>query len=339
MSTFNIAIWNYSYYAPNMLYLLIGVPVLIFLWDYFHRKDTGQLKFTGSDTEQLSIKGGNVILFRWLIAVLYGLGLLCFVTLTAKPYHPEFDPPKIDYKNGIDIILAIDASGSMMAEDLTPNRLEATKKVAKEFVDSRKGDRVGLVVFEGEAYSACPATIDYEALKQQITDIQPGRVDPGTAIGMGLGVAVTRLRSDSLKSKVIILLTDGMNNAGTIEPMEAAQLAKNKNCRVYTIGAGSNGGEAVPINTPFGMQYTEVEIDEVTLKAIADRTGGKYFRATDTESLSAIYNEIDKLEKRKIESDYMGAQPPLTLFPFFFWGILFSLAAWSIQHWKFKLDD
>jgi len=334
MSAFDIDFWNYSYYAPNMLYLLIGVPVLIFLWDYFHRKDIGQLKFTGSDTEQLSIKGGNVLVFRWIIATLYGLGLLCFVSLTAKPYHPEFDPPKIDYKNGIDIILAIDASGSMLAEDLVPNRLEATKKVAKEFVDSRKGDRVGLVVFEGEAYSACPATIDYEALKQQITDIQPDRVAPGTAIGMGLGVAVTRLRSDSLKSKVIILLTDGMNNSGTIEPMEAAQLAKNKNCRVYTIGAGSNGGS----QDPFGA-YMDVEIDEVTLKAIADRTGGKYFRATDTESLSEIYQEIDQLEKRKIEADYMGAQPPLTLFPFFFWGILFSIVAWSIQHWKFKLDD
>lgn len=324
-----------------MLYLLLAVPLIIFVWDWLHRKEQGQLKFSGSDQEQLAIKGGYVLLFRSIIAVFYALGLACFLVLTAKPYHPDFDPPKIDYKNGIDIILVIDASGSMLSTDLEPNRLEATKEVAKRFVDSRKGDRVGLVVFEGEAYSACPATLDYEALKEQITNIQPDRVSPGTAIGMGLGVAVTRLRSDSIKSKVIILLTDGMNNAGSIEPMEAAQLAKNKNCKVYTIGAGANGIANSPQTTPFGIEYvpTAVEIDEPTLKAIAEKTGGKYFRATDKQSLASIYSEIDRLEKRKMEDNFLGSQPPLTLFPFFFWGLLFTLIAWSVQRWKFTLDD
>ena len=341
MSTFNIAVWEYSFYAPNMLYLLIAVPLIIFAWDWLHRRDQGHLKFAGSDKEQMTIKGGYVMLFRIIIAVFYGLGFACFIIATARPYHPEFDPPKIDYKNGIDIILAIDASGSMLSEDLEPNRLEATKQVAKEFVDSRKGDRVGLVVFEGEAYSACPATLDYDALKQQITAIQPERVAPGTAIGMGLGVAVTRLRSDSIKSKVIILLTDGMNNAGTIEPMEAAELAKQKHCKVYTIGAGSNGLAPTPVPTPFGVQYQQqaVEIDEPTLKAIAKETGGKYFRATDRNSLREVYREIDHLEKRKMEDNYIGTQPPMTLFPFFFWGIVFLIIAWSVQRWKFTLDD
>lgn len=341
MNTFNIAIWEYSFYAENMLYLLIAVPLIIFAWDWLHRRDQGQLKFAGSDKEQMTIKGGYVMLFRIIIAVFYALGFACFIVATARPYHPEFDPPKIDYKNGIDIILAIDASGSMLSEDLEPNRLEATKQVAKEFVDSRKGDRVGLVVFEGEAYSACPATLDYDALKQQITAIQPERVAPGTAIGMGLGVAVTRLRSDSIKSKVIILLTDGMNNAGTIEPMEAAELARQKHCKVYTIGAGSTGLAPTPVPTPFGVQYQQqaVEIDEPTLKAIAKETGGKYFRATDKSSLRDVYLEIDRLEKRKMEDNYIGTQPPMTLFPFFFWGIVFLVIAWSIQRWKFTLDD
>ncbi len=341
MNTFNIAIWEYSFYAPGILYLLVLVPIVVFFWDWLHRRDQGQLKFSGSDQEQSMIKGGYVLVFRLIIAVFYGLGITMLITAAAKPYHPNFDPPKINYKNGIDIILVIDASGSMLSEDLEPNRLEATKTVAKEFVDSRKGDRVGLVVFEGEAYSACPATIDYEALKEQITNIQPDRVAGGTAIGMGLGVAVTRLRSDSLKSKVIILLTDGMNNAGTIEPMEAAALAKNKNCKVYTIGAGSNGMAPTPVPTPFGIEYQQqaAEIDEPTLKAIAKETGGKYFRATDRNSLRSVYTEIDRLEKRKIEDNYVGTQPPMTLFPFFFWGILFLIIAWSVQRWKFTLDD
>ncbi len=341
MITFNILIWEYSFYLYNVLWCMIAVPFVILLWDYLHRKGQGQLKFSRSDQEQLSVKAGTVALFRISISTFYGLGLCLLVAALAQPYHPSYDPPKIDYKNGIDIILAIDASGSMLSQDLEPNRLEAAKSVALKFVDSRKGDRVGLVVYEGEAYTACPATLDYEALKNQIKDIQPDRVAPGTAIGNGLGVAVTRLRSDSLQSKIIILLTDGSNNAGTIEPIEAAHLAKKKNCRVYTIGAGSNGMAPSPVQTPWGIEYQQmpVEIDETTLKNIASITGGQYFRATDTKSLGKIYDEIDKLEKRKMEDQHIGAEPPLTLFPFFFWALVFFLIAWGLQRWKFALDD
>lgn len=338
---FNIFIWEYNFYQTPWLWALLGIPVLFFLWDWLQRKGNGQLKFTRSESEQQQIKTGWVRYIRWAVSGLYALSLSMLVITLAEPYNVNYDPPKIDYKNGIDIILAIDASGSMLAQDFQPNRLEAAKDVAQQFVDSRKGDRIGLVVYEGEAYTACPATLDYKLLKEQIEQIAPDQVEPGTAIGNGLGVAVTRLRSDSLKSKVIILLTDGSNNAGSIEPLDAARLAKAKNCRVYTIGVGTSGLAPTPIETPFGIVYENlpVEIDENTLKAIANETGGKYFRAKDETGLKNIYKEIDQLEKRKMEDQHIAAEPPLTLMPFFVWTIIFALGAWILQRLKFKLDD
>lgn len=342
MSTsFNIAIWEFGFYAPQRLWWLLAIPVVLFLWDFMYRKGNGQLKFSRQDQEQTAIKTGWVPWIRASIGFFYALSFSCIVITLAEPYNVNIDPPKIDYKNGIDIILAIDASGSMLSQDLQPNRLEAAKKVAQEFVDHRKGDRIGLVVYEGEAYTACPATLDYEMLKNRIAEIESGTIAPETAIGNGLGVAVTRLRNDSLPSKVIILLTDGSNTAGTITPLEAAELAKAKNCRVYTIGVGSDGTAPSPVQTPFGIEYIQmpVEIDEVTLQKIAKMTDGKYFRATDEKSLRSIYSEIDKLEKRKMEDQHMSSEPPLTVFPFIFWGLVFLLIGWAIQRWKFRLDD
>lgn len=337
----NIAVWEYDFYAPHWLWGLLLVPVIFGLHYYLNRHHAGHLRFSRSESEQHEMGTGWVRYFRWGIIVLQGFAVSCMIVALAKPYHSEYDPPKIDYKNGIDIILSIDASASMLAQDFQPNRLEAAKTVAQKFVDTRKGDRVGLVVYEGEAVTACPATLDYAMLKKQIADVQPGYLEPGTAVGNGLGVAVTRLRSDSLKSKVIILLTDGSNNAGTIEPMDAARLAKAKNCRVYTIGVGSQGLAPTPVMTPFGISYEnlEVEIDESTLKAIADETGGKYFRATDEQSLSTIYGEIDKLEKRKMEDLHFGAEPPVTILPFLMWAIFALMTAWVVNSIKFKLDD
>lgn len=336
----NICFWEYDFYNPRMLWVLLAIPIIFFLWEYLQKKRVGQLKYTRSEQEQLAYSIGWVRYIRWGINLFYAFSMACLVIALAEPYNSSIDPPKIDYKNGIDIILAIDASGSMLAQDFDPNRLEVAKRVAKKFVDSRKGDRVGLVVYEGEAYTACPATLDYKLLKEQITAIEPGFLEPGTAIGSGLGVAVTRLRSDSLPSKVIILLTDGSSNTGP-DPMEAAALAKQKKCKVYTIGVGANGMAPTPVQTPFGVIYQNVpvEIDEVILKEIAKLTNGKYFRAQDEKSLEKIYAEIDKLEKRKMEDQHLAAEPPLTLFPFFNWSILFSLIAWGVQRWKFKLDD
>lgn len=337
---FNICFWEYDFYNPHMLWFLFAIPVVLFFWEYLQKDRVGQLKYASSETEQLSYSVGWVRYVRWGINTCYALSMACLVLTLAEPYNTSIDPPRIDYKNGIDIILSIDASGSMLAQDFDPNRLEVAKRVAKKFVDSRKGDRIGLVVYEGEAYTACPATLDYKLLKEQITAIEPGFLEPGTAIGSGLGVAVTRLRSDSLPSKVIILLTDGSNNAGP-DPMEAAELAKQKKCKVYTIGVGANGMAPTPVSTPFGVVYQNmpVEIDEGILKEIASLTKGKYFRAQDEKSLEKIYSEIDKLEKRKMEDQHLAAEPPLTLFPFFIWSMLFSGIAWGVQRWKFKLDD
>lgn len=341
MRYINIFIWEYHFYAPQWLWALLVVPPIFVLWDYLQRKGYGQLQYARTEQEQQSLTIGWVKYVRWAVTTLYAFSVSLLIIAMAEPYHLSYDPPKIDYKNGIDIILSIDASGSMLAQDFSPNRLEVAKLMAQKFVDSRKGDRVGLVVYEGEAYTAVPATLDYKLLKEQIGLIEPGNLESGTAIGNGLGVAVTRLRSDSLKSKVIILLTDGSNNAGSIEPLEAAKLAKEKKCRVYTIGVGSRGMAPTPIETPFGIVYEQmpVEIDEQTLKTIADETDGKYFRATDESGLEKIYAEINQLEKRKMENQQFGIEPPLTLFPFFLWSILLVFGALLLQRLKFKLDD
>ena len=337
----NIAVWEYDFYAKPWFWLFLLVPAVFLGHYYLTRKRSGHLRFSRSESEQRTLGTGWVRYFRWTIALLQAFAVSLIITALARPYNANIDPPKIDYKNGIDIILSIDASGSMLAQDFQPNRLEAAKSVAQKFVDTRKGDRVGLVVYEGEAYTACPGTLDYTMLKKQIEEIEPGFLEPGTAVGNGLGVAVTRLRNDSLKSKVIILLTDGSNNAGTIEPMDAAELAREKHCRVYTIGVGSMGMAPTPVMTPYGISYESmpVEIDEATLQAIADETGGKYFRATDEKSLSTIYDEIDKLEKRKMEDAHFGSEPPVTILPFLLWAILALIVAWILNSIKFKLDD
>jgi len=206
---------------------------------------------------------------------------------------------------GVDIILTIDVSGSMTAQDFSPNRMEAAKEVATNFVDSRPTDRIGLVIFSGESFTLSPATTDKAVLKTQISNIHNGLLEDGTAIGSGLATSVDRLRSSKAKSKVVILLTDGMNNGGMIDPNTAKEIAKAEGVKVYTIGMGTDGYAPVPEQLPGGgtiMQREKVDIDEKLLTQIADETGGRYFRAKDNESLRNIYNEIDKLEKSKIET-------------------------------------
>jgi Ca-activated chloride channel family protein len=206
--------------------------------------------------------------------------------------------------DGVDIILAIDVSGSMLAQDFSPNRMEAAKEVAANFVDSRPTDRIGLVIFSGESFTLSPATTDKAVLKTQIYNIRSGLLEDGTAIGSGLATSVDRLRSSKSKSKVVILLTDGENNGGLIDPNTAKEIAKTEGIKVYTIGVGTDGYAPVPQQVSGGivMQREKVNIDEKLLKQIADETGGRYFRAKDNESLRNIYNEIDKLEKSRIET-------------------------------------
>jgi len=204
---------------------------------------------------------------------------------------------------GIDIVIAIDISGSMLAEDFKPNRLEASKEVADEFISKRPNDRIGLVVFSGESFTQCPLTTDHAILRNLFKDIKSGMIEDGTAIGMGLATGVNRLETSEAKSKVIILLTDGVNNSGLISPATAAEIAKSFGIRVYTIGVGTQGTAPYPFQTPYGIKYQQIQvkIDEVMLKEISDLTGGQYFRAVNKSSLEDIYEEIDKLEKSKIE--------------------------------------
>jgi len=207
------------------------------------------------------------------------------------------------YSEGIDIVLALDISGSMLAEDFQPNRIEAAKNVAQDFIGGRTNDRIGLVIFSGESFTQCPLTVDYEVLKTLIKPLKSGMIEDGTAIGLGLANAVNRLRESKAKSKVIILLTDGVNNRGEIDPITAAEIAKSFGIRVYTVGVGTIGEAPYPVQTPFGIRYqmVPVEIDEKVLKQVAEMTDGKYFRATDNKKLRAIYQEIDQLEKTRIE--------------------------------------
>jgi Ca-activated chloride channel family protein len=204
---------------------------------------------------------------------------------------------------GVDIMLAIDVSGSMLAEDFSPNRMEAAKKVASDFISGRTSDRIGIVVFSGESFTQCPLTIDHNILKTQIEAIKSGMLEDGTAIGEGLATAINRLKSSDAISKTIILLTDGVNNRGAIDPISAAELAKTFGIRVYTIGVGTMGMAPYPVQTPFGKQYVqeEVKIDEDMLKQVARSTDAQYFRATNKSSLQNIFQEIDKMEKSKIE--------------------------------------
>jgi Ca-activated chloride channel family protein len=207
------------------------------------------------------------------------------------------------YSEGIDIVLALDISSSMLAEDFRPNRIGAAKTVADEFIAGRPNDRIGLVIFSGESFTQCPLTTDHAVLRNLLKEIKSGMIEDGTAIGMGLANAVNRLKDSKAKSRVIILLTDGVNNRGSIDPVTAAQVAQTYGVRVYTIGVGTRGQAPYPFKTPFGIQYQNVpvEIDENMLQQVASLTGGKYYRATDNKKLRAIYDEIDQLEKIKIE--------------------------------------
>ncbi len=204
---------------------------------------------------------------------------------------------------GVDIVLCMDVSGSMTAQDFQPNRLEAAKKVAADFVNSRNNDRIGVVIFAGESFTQCPITTDHNVLISSIENIHNGLLEDGTAIGSGLGTSVDRLRNSKAKSRIIILLTDGVNNGGLIDPGTAKEIAKTFGIKVYTIGVGTEGYAPQPYNTPMGVQtqMVKVTIDEKLMKEIAVETGGKYFRAKDNNELSNIYADIDKLEKSKVE--------------------------------------
>lgn len=343
VGTLNIRFWEYDFFAPYWLWLLLLLPVVFFLlWKAEIRKP-GEWKYTGTVSSQKEYGSKFIHLIRKVLIVNMCLVLGLLIVAMAKPYNwNDHVDNNHDYKNGIDIILTIDISGSMLEVDFHPNRIEAAKKVAKEFVDGRNGDRIGLVAYAGAAYTACPATTDYTVLKKQIDALDCyANIEGGTAIGIGLGTAVTRLRNDSIPSKVIILLTDGSNNMGEISPDEAADLAKAKNVRVYTIGVGATSGGTVTVNTPFGAMQRPIDsdLDEKTLQRIAAKTDGKYFRATDEQSLRNIYAEIEKMEKRKIIDRHFQSEPPAMPQAFLGAALFLAILGWAVPRFLFRQND
>jgi len=289
-----------SFADPNLLFLLLLVPAMIAY--YIVKQHKASAAFHVPGLKQLEMAGSTFRNYlRHVLFALRTVGITLIIIALARPQATDkFQNVSTE---GIDIVLTLDISGSMLARDFKPDRLEASKDVATEFISGRPYDRIGLVVFSGESFTQCPLTTDHAVLINLMREVQSGMIEDGTAIGMGLANAVNRIKDSEAKSKVIILLTDGINNRGEIAPATAAGIAKTYGIRVYTIGVGTQGMAPYPVQTPFGIQYQNmpVEIDEAILKEIAQTTGGKYFRATDNNKLVQVYNEIDKLEKSKID--------------------------------------
>ena len=281
-------------------WLLLVIPVMTGIYIFFNTRRQTNVTFSSFENFTAYHPTFRQRL-KHLPFVLWCIACIAIITALARPQSSSGGQNVTT--EGIDIVMALDLSASMLAEDLKPNRIEAAKKVAEEFIDGRPTDRIGLVVFSGESFTQCPITSDHSVLKNLIGGLQSGMLADGTAIGEGLATAVNRIKSSKAKSKVIILLTDGVNNVGEVSPQTAGDIAKTFNIRVYTIGVGTQGMAPYPVRTPFGMQtqMVPVDIDEATLKSISAETGGKYFRATRTSELKEIYGEIDKMEKTKID--------------------------------------
>ncbi len=324
---------NISFGQPYFFYLLILIPVLI-IWKIIKGKSQqAAINISSIDGLQNISSWKNV--FHNTPFILRLLALTCIIVALARP-QTRNDEQNADGE-GIDIILCIDVSGSMTAQDFTPNRMEAAKKVAGDFVDQRLTDRIGIVIFSGESFTQCPLTTDHAVLKSQIEQIRNGLLEDGTAIGSGLATGVDRLRTSTSKSKVIILLTDGVNNSGLIDPSTAKEIAKVFKVKVYTIGVGTEGYAPTPVNTPLGviMQNEKVTIDEKLLQSIANETGGRYFRAKDNASLKNIYNEIDKLERSKVQIITFRRYAE-KFYPFVFAALLFLFLEILIKFTVFK---
>ena len=292
---FGIDTWR----NPDYLYLLLLIPLLVAWYIYRHGKSTPEFRFSALT----AFNGFPPTAKVWLRHSLFVLRMLVLALLIVALARPQAVSSKQNVNiEGIDIVIAADVSGSMLARDFTPDRIGAAKKIAAGFIDGRPNDRIGLVIFSGEAFTQAPLTTDHTMVKSLLKEIKSGMIQDGTAIGDGLATAVSRLKDSQARSKVIILLTDGVNNSGAIDPLSAAELAKMFGIRVYTIGIGTRGYAPYPVQTPFGikMQQMKVQIDETLLQKIANETGGKYFRAENNRKLQAIFKEIDKLEKTKI---------------------------------------
>lgn len=320
----------------ELLWLLLLIPAIIGWYVWKNKTYTAELKV--SSTANFSgLKKSWKQYMRHSPIVLRLLALALLIVVLARPQsRSSWKDVKTE---GIDIVMSLDISGSMLAKDFKPNRLEAAKDVAIDFIDSRPNDRIGLVIFSGESFTQCPLTTDHAVIKNLFSGIQTGMVRDGTAIGNGLATAVSRVKDSKAKSKVVILLTDGVNNQGSVAPLTAAEIAKAFGVRVYTIGVGTMGKALSPVamypDGSYQFGYADVNIDEKSLKEISDMTGGKYFRATDNSKLKDVYKEIDRLEKTIFEEKNFTNKAEHFL-PFAVSAALLLLLEFVLKNWVFK---
>ncbi len=290
-----------EYANGYFLWFLLIIPILVVWYIYRNSKKHADIQLSTTSVFEQSGKSMR----QYLIHGLFALRLLAVAALIIALARPYTSTKREDVSiEGIDIVMALDVSGSMLAMDLKPDRLEAAKNVAQDFINNRPNDRVGLVIFSGETFTQVPLTTDHSVVSSLFKDVKSGMIEDGTAIGDGLATAVNRLKDSDAISKVIILLTDGINNMGSVDPLSAAEIAKIYGVRIYTIGVGSRSTAPYPQYDAFGRKHIvdmEVEIDEELLQKVAEMTDGKYFRATSNKKLKAIYDEIDQLEKTKID--------------------------------------
>lgn len=317
---------------PKLLWLLVAIPLLIAYYVWRNRQGGASIIISSTDSLRMAPRTIRYYL-RHLPIALRIAALALLIVAVARPQSIEQESKTTS--EGIDIVLALDISGSMLARDFKPDRLAAAKEVASQFITTRTGDRIGLVVFAGEAFTQSPLTTDQATLQTLLGRIQSGVIEDGTAIGNGLATALNRLRESGSKSKVVILLTDGVNNQGQISPLTVADIAKELGVKVYTIGVGRNGTAPYPIFDERGREVqvvtTKVEIDEKVLREIADKTGGKYFRATDKLSLIETYNEINQMEKSRIERVEMTRTNEEYL-PFVLWALALLIIEFVVRH-------
>lgn len=324
--------WEFAHI--DFLWALLIIPVLIgwHIWRFW--KDRPTVSY--SNSSWLEEAGNNK---TWLIHLVFGLRTLAIALMIVGLARPQSSTKLQSITTeGIDIVLAMDISSSMLARDFDPNRLEAAKSVAIDFIKGRPNDRIGLVVYSGESFTQCPLTTDHDKLINLMSELKNGMIKDGTAIGMGLANAVNRLKESNAKSKVVILLTDGENTAGSIAPVTAAEIAATYGVRVYTIGVGTKGMAPMPYPDALGRisyQNAPVNIDEESLEEIADITDGQYFRATDNEKLEDIYQEIDTLEKTIIEETQFEKKSEEFL-PLVLWALGILIAEYLIRRFALK---
>ncbi len=331
-----MTLFGYDFAHPGFFFILLVIPLMIVWYVFTMNKSVPRVKISS-----LGIFGGaratGLQIFRHSLPLLRIIAIAALVLAFARPQSSE--SWQDSNTEGIDIIIAMDVSTSMLAKDFEPNRLDASKEVAQEFIKERRNDKIGLVVYEGQSFTQCPLTTDHRVLLSLFSDVSTGWIEGGTAVGLGLATAVNRLRESEAKSKVVILLTDGVNNKGNVPPITAAEIAKEYGIRVYSIGVGTTGKALSPVafygNGQYQFDYVDVKIDEKTLKSIADMTGGKYFRATNRKKLQSIYQEIDQMEKTKIKITEHSTKTEL-FFPFALIGVIALLAEFLLKQLVFK---